>query len=398
MNLQVLMVSRLFPPYSFGGAPVQAVRLSKALQATHCVDVGFLTDAFENKSSSDVFEGIKIFRRRTFFSSRASKIGELIFSLRTLLFVLLNKNWKILHFHSACGFEILFFPVYKLLGKNIVLKLTLAGSDDPLTYKNRRFLGWAYILGLRHVDMMIAISPKLKGMAIEAGIPSPRVELIPNGVDEETFHPATQAERLSLRDALKLNEDDFVCLCVGKIEHRKGYDILIQAFHKICETRPSAKLLVVGPGNEKSNEFYSNLVRNTSTLASSRVRYEGLRNNISDYMKASDAFLFCSREEGFGTVLIEAMSCGLPTVALNIEGITADILDDASISEICYSRSPQEFYASAMALFNRSTKLEHNKAALKVLKKYSISGTAASYLSTYRGITEKLKPRGFKAS
>jgi len=128
------------------------------------------------------------------------------------------------------------------------------------------------------------------------------------------------------------------------------------------------------------------------------VRYEGLRNNISDYMKASDAFLFCSREEGFGTVLIEAMSCGLPTVALNIEGITADILDDASISEICYSRSPQEFYASAMALFNRSTKLEHNKAALKVLKKYSISGTAASYLSTYRGITEKLKPRGFKAS
>lgn len=380
----VLMVSRLFPPL-FGGAPVQAVRLAKALSALG-VQTQFLTDAFELRSSEAEFEGLHVSRRRSLFRSRGSKLGELLFALRTLAFVVTHPRWKILHFHSACGFEILLFPIYKLLGRKILLKLTLAGNDDPLTYKNRRLLGKAYFWGLLFVDKMAAISQKLRHMAIEASIPQDRVHLIPNGVDEATFAMPTPVERKRLRHSLNLQDEDLVFLSVGKLEHRKGYDTLLKAFKQLLNKHPNARLLVVGPGNDDHNPFYQSLLNETDPHTSSRVRYEGLQTNIAQYMQAADVFVFCSREEGFGTVLIEAMSCGLPTVATEIEGITADILQDPRISRICPTRSPQSLQESIQSLLGEINPVELADAARQVMKQYSIKGTATTYIALYNAL------------
>src|SRR5512147_504223 len=142
-SLRVLMVTALFPPDEFGGAPIQSLQLAKALRAKG-LHVEFLTDNGARATGGGWYEGVPVTRVRTYFGRRDSKWREVVFAMRILLFVLSRPDLRVLHFHSIRGFEAFLFPVFRLIGRRLLLKLTLAESDDPLTMRRRRLLGWAY--------------------------------------------------------------------------------------------------------------------------------------------------------------------------------------------------------------------------------------------------------------
>lgn len=375
------MVTYLFPP-DFGGAIVQALRLSHELRKQGH-QVSFLTDNGNKESEKQIYENFPIHKLKTYSNNQRSFLKQLLWAFQVIIFAIKNPEFKIFHFHSVRGPELIAMPFLRLLNRKTIFKLTLAESDDPLTLSQRRLLGRPYNYCLKKIERIIAISPILQRMSISAGISEEKIVLVPNGVNLKKFHAPSQSERLELRKKLNFNEKEKIIISIGSIEHRKGYDYLIPAFKYIKEAIPEAKLLIIGPGNNKENEYFKELldIKNNSEIKD--ILFLGQREDIPDFMMAADLFAFCSRQEGLPNVLLEACCSGLSVATMHIDGITDWIVKGRETAINCYSREPRDFATACITLLNGSsallTKTESEKAALD----FGIESVAKVYDELY---------------
>lgn len=145
-----------------------------------------------------------------------------------------------------------------------------------------------------------------------------RLELWPRGVDATVFRP-DRPGRERVRGALGFGPDDVVIGHVSRIAAEKNVGYLGAALEKVAETRPSAKVLIVGDGPARPE-----LERRLPG-----ARFVGYKTgeDLADHYAAADLFAFASRTETFGNVILEAMASGLPVVAV-AEGGPIDIVDE----------------------------------------------------------------------
>jgi glycosyltransferase involved in cell wall biosynthesis len=382
------MVTSAFPPY-FGGAAVQATYLAQGLQARG-VDVEFITDNEERGSLHDVYKGIRVYRCASFFDNKhmTGKRSELIFSLRVLLYVLRHvRKYDVVHFHSIRGWEALTFPIFKLLGKKLIYKFTLVGSDDPMAFKRRNFMGPLYLWGLSFVDKYIAIASVQVDLTEEAGLKRERVLHLPNGVDTKRYAALAPAARTALKAELGLGQYDKVFYSIGKIEDRKHYKFLLQAWRTLSVQYPGSAIVFAGTGNTDDNPYYRELLQMIDRDGLPGVVFLGHRDNVDDYMKVSDAFLFASKAEGFGTVLIEAAVTGVPVVALNIPGVTEDILlpEDRDLARICYDlNDPKAFADTTIDLLTHFDAAGRAQSLARFQRVYGLEHIAGRYVELYQ--------------
>ncbi len=378
--MKVLMIAIKFPPY-FAGAGIQAAHLAGEFQQNG-LEVEFFTDNDNRTSIKDTYKGLTVFRVRTFLT-KLSKLKEAIYVTRILLHVLARPQFRIIHFHSIWGAECQLFPILKLLGKKVIVKLTLAESDDPLTLSRRKLLGGLNAWGLRFVDQFVCISTRLCELCYEAGIDRKRVRLVPNGVNLEDFYPLKTEERSRIKQKLGYAAYDKIFLSVGKIEDRKGYDFILWSWKTIQEQLSSAALLLVGPGNTDENSYYQELQTHIQVNGLRNVFFLGQVDNVDLLMQISDCFIFGSKQEGFGTVLIEAMAVGVPVVARNIEQVTEDIVTDARIGQICFSESAEEFATLALQSVANADKEGRLQAMNGVRQRFDIRYISKQYIVLY---------------
>lgn len=127
------------------------------------------------------------------------------------------------------------------------------------------------------------------------------VKVIPNIVDSKTFSFKERSH----------TDNSFIFISVGGLIHRKGFDLLINAFKK-ADIKDSL-LYIIGEG-----ELYGELENQIKRLnLEDKVFLLGLkkRDEIAELMRKSDVFVLPSRAETFGVVYIEAMMVGLPVIA-----------------------------------------------------------------------------------
>ncbi len=105
---------------------------------------------------------------------------------------------------------------------------------------------------------------------------------------------------------------EFVFVSIGFLIPRKGFDLLINAFHK-AQFDSNVKLLIIGEGKEKDN-LQSQI---NQYQLSEQIQLLGAKNRdeIMQIMQNSDSFVLASNAETFGVVYIEAMLTGLPVIA-----------------------------------------------------------------------------------
>jgi glycosyltransferase involved in cell wall biosynthesis len=230
---------------------------------------------------------------------------------------------------------------------------------------------------------MVAISEELRTRSLAAGIDSQVVRKIYNGFDEENFFIPDLQLKSDLRQKLGIDESAQVILSIGKVEHRKGYDLLLESYRFIQQRFPGISLVIVGTGNTDHNPFYVELCRKIEECGLSNVSFVGNRDNAHEYIKAADYFFFCSRQEGFGTVMIEAMACGLPTVVTNIAGITEEIVTDPRIGRISYSRQPEKFAHLALEFMSKVTASEIQASIKELKQKFSMACISQQYIDLY---------------
>jgi phosphatidyl-myo-inositol alpha-mannosyltransferase len=196
-----------------------------------------------------------------------------------------------------------------------------AFADGPLvgtfhTWSDRRLLYRSVAPLARRVvhrlAVRIAVSPAAQQYAAGAlRVPAGTFQVVPNGVDVPRFAAAEPLPEL-------IDPERPLILFVGRLEPRKGLDVLIRGFLRLRVTVPRARLCIVGDGPERDRcqQMVPASIR-PDVLFVGRVSHA----DLPRYHASADVFASpATGGESFGIVLLEAMAAGLPVVASDIPG------------------------------------------------------------------------------
>jgi glycosyltransferase involved in cell wall biosynthesis len=177
------------------------------------------------------------------------------------------------------------------------------------------------LLGLHQASLAVGVSGGCVQGLLDDGMPSSQVRVIHNGVDPAQL---ARGDERGLRARLGIRLDDTVVVQVGSLIHRKGVDLLLNAFVHLRKEHPSSHLIVAGDGPERIS-----LQRLAHALAlDGHVHFLGfVESSGALFRDVADIVVSPSRGEGFGLTVIEAGWFGVPVVATDTPGMR-EILTD----------------------------------------------------------------------
>jgi len=278
-------------------------------------------------------------------------------------------------------------PAAWILGIPLIAESTLFGADDPQTIRRSR-CGFLRHALLRGADRMVSISPKLHEAAVDSGLDPSRCVIIGNGVDLKRFSPPSLPERAVIRGRLGLAAEDFIVLSVGAVCERKGMLPLVQAFVPLGKADSTARLVIVGPLREAGADggYLGELRRVVSEEGlENQVVLAGEQTNVDEWHKSADVFVLLSRSEGFGTVVLEAMACGVPLVLREIPGVTQFIVGNTSGATLV--RSDEDVTLALQAVRGNELPLEAGQnLRRRVEQNFSDEAICDRYLSLFEEV------------
>ena len=157
---------------------------------------------------------------------------------------------------------------------------------------------------------------------IGARVPRVRVEVIPTGVDVEGIQGLAP---IDLRPTAGWGPDTLVVASLGRLAHEKSPGTVLDAFALIGERAPGLRLVVIGGGPDEVEMR----MRATESALAGRVFFTGAlkRTDALAHLRAADLFVFASRTETQGLVLAEALTAGLPAIAVDGPGVRDSVRD-----------------------------------------------------------------------
>ena len=177
--------------------------------------------------------------------------------------------------------------------------------------------------------------------------------ILKNAIDINKFSP-NEKIRNRVRKELEV-EDCFVVGHVGHFNRQKNHIFLINLFEVLCKEKQNAKLVLVSDGP------YMTQIRELckEKKIEDKVIFLGTRNDVPDIMKAFDCFVFPSKYEGLGIVLIEAQACGLHCVYSDVIPKDVNIINENNC--ILNLNDSYDLWTKAI--------LENNSVAVDIINK-----------------------------
>lgn len=141
-----------------------------------------------------------------------------------------------------------------------------------------------------------------------------------NGIDYDYFSRknVTEDTLQNLRKALGIQPDDFVFVFIGRLVGDKGINELVKAFAAISKVSENAKLLLVGPYENKLDPLQKETLKEIEL--NPRIITTGFVRDVRPYLAVSHALSFPSYREGFPNVVMQAAAMDLPSVVTDING------------------------------------------------------------------------------
>ena len=216
-----------------------------------------------------------------------------------------------------------------------------------------------------------------------------------NGIDTAFFSPdqVTEIERVTLREKLNIQPDNFVFVFVGRIVSDKGINELIKAFSELqaAENNEPAgiKLLLVG-GLENDLDPL-----NPETLAEINQNKDiisvGFQQDVRSFFAIADALVFPSYREGFPNVVMQAGAMGLPSIVSDINGCN-EIIIEGENGLIIPSKNVEKLKEKMLTLAkdkNLYTKLKGNSRRM-IENRYEQSVVWNALLEEYEGLLQSV--------
>jgi glycosyltransferase involved in cell wall biosynthesis len=197
---------------------------------------------------------------------------------------------------------------HHLFGKSVFLETNPIAAS--YVYLSEKIIPWFY----SRVPV-VAVSGSTRDELVEMGLSAENIQIIHNSVDHSVYRPAAKKE-----------SDIFTIGFLGRIKKYKSIDHLIEAFVRVREIVPEARLVIIGSGDH---------LRKLKKIAS-KTKY---RNDITftgyvsedekvEYIRNMDVIVNTSSKEGWGLTVIEANACGVPVIGANVPGLRDSIKDE----------------------------------------------------------------------
>ncbi len=159
-----------------------------------------------------------------------------------------------------------------------------------------------------------------KDLVLHRIVPAPKIAVLPNPV-----LPLNYQERVSavVEEPWLADSSLSVVLGVGRLHFLKNYPFLIESFAHIYAQNKNARLLILGDGEELSK--LSTLIHEKGLADVAKII--GFQQNVYPYFAKARVFALSSLWEGFGNVIVEALSTGTPVVCVDCPGGPSMILE-----------------------------------------------------------------------
>ncbi len=231
-----------------------------------------------------------------------------------LVSLLKSARTQIVHTHLIHG------DLYGALAAGLAGRTLVQTRHNDDKFRRR----WAMKLLARALaapaKTVIAISESLAAFVRDVeGIPGPKITTIHYGLD-----PATVIDKASpgaLRRELGLGNDTPLIAAVGRLTEQKGFHYLIEAFGRVRERAPQARLVIAGDGPLRA------ALETQAAALSGSVHFLGWRSDAPTIMADCDVLAVPSLWEGFGLVTLEAMALQKPVVASRVSALPEIVVD-----------------------------------------------------------------------
>lgn len=219
----------------------------------------------------------------------------------------------------------------------------------------------------------VAVSQIVKQELLDIGVPEERIRVILCGIELQEFSPGSVD-----RNKIGLPENVPIALFVGDIRtNRKNLDTVLHALVQV----PELHLAVVGTAGTTPISPYPPLAAQLGL--SDRVHFLENEYPVSEIMRAVDFFVFPSRYEPFGLVVIEAMASGLPIVTASTTG-SAELVTPESGIVLSDSEDTHGLAQALKTLANDPELRSHmGKAARSIAEEHGWASMAQSYVNLF---------------
>lgn len=173
------------------------------------------------------------------------------------------------------------------------------------------------------VHRIVSPSSAMQAALGKYGVRTP-IEVLPTGLDQAQFR---SGDRTRFRTKHGISADTPTLLYVGRVAHEKNIGFLLNAFRKVLAEIPQALFVIAGEG--PALETLRDQAKELGILE--RIKFIGYLDRDSELLdcyRAADLFVFASKTETQGLVLLEALAQGTPVVSTAYMG-TRDVLENA---------------------------------------------------------------------
>jgi glycosyltransferase involved in cell wall biosynthesis len=228
------------------------------------------------------------------------------------------KDFDVVHIHGLYRFPVT-YAAWAARKARVPYVITPHGALDPFLYRQSRhsvLLKRLYerlfdFPNIRNASAINYTTREELERARFLGLSPPAV-VIPSGMDGSEY--TVLPRRGSFRSAMGIPMETPLVLYLGRINFKKGLDLLIPAFSLVLESLPTAQLVLVGPDNEGYGRRIQGLCGKHGIASATRfVGYIDAERVRQAYVDA-DVFVLPSYSENFGRAVVEAMACGCPVI------------------------------------------------------------------------------------
>lgn len=258
-------------------------------------------------------------------------------------FVAANRDSvDVIHLHCLWNYGEMLVDKLDLHHKTVV---TIHGSLHPYTfkglvyYKRLVYSKWFQKNFLQKVKLIhVNHDGEVKDVKDYLGQMPSHIEVIPNGTDIHEVEPTPLSER-------RKNE----LLYIGRLHHKKGFEILLPAFKLVVEKRPDARLLLAGP-DDGMLDYINTFVQENKLEEKVKVLGTVTGNAKKELFQKSGIFVLPTYSEGFSLAVLEALMYGLPAVVSDQTGLSP-LLENYGAARVT-DLSPEAYASGLLDVLN----------------------------------------------
>ncbi|OJI96777.1 hypothetical protein ASPVEDRAFT_48885 [Aspergillus versicolor CBS 583.65] len=401
MPYNIAMVSDFFFPQP-GGVESHIYQLStKLIDRGHKVII--ITHAYKGRTGVRYLtNGLKVYHVPFLVIYRETTMPTVFSFFPIFRNIVIREQIQIVHGHqslsSFCHEAILHARTMGL--RTAFTDHSLFGFADAGSILTNKLLKFT----LSDVDHVICVSHTCKeNTVLRASLDPLMVSVIPNAVVAENFRPIHATARATERlisgtpqiqpPPRPIGPNDIITIVViSRLFYNKGTDLLIAAIPRILASHPNVRFIIAGSG-PKAIDLEQMLERNVlqdKVEMIGAIRHEEVR----DVMVRGHIYLHPSLTEAFGTVIVEAASCGLYVVCTRVGGIP-EVLPQ-HMTTFAKPEEDDIVLATSKAISAlRSNKVRTERFHDQVKVMYSWTDVARRTERVYKGISGDISPQEF---